>query len=67
MGEPKIKVLSECGDPLFKEITGYTEPERGKESIKVTISQWTYGPWRGYYYVLTFNGGILAKIDSVRK
>jgi uncharacterized protein DUF2845 len=67
VGDPKIKVLSRCGEPISKEIIGYTEPERGDKSIKQPISQWTYGPWNGYYYVLVFKGNIFESYTSVRK
>ena len=67
MGDQKIKVLSECGEPIFKEIIGYTEPERGDKSIKKAVTQWTYGPWNGYYYVLVFEGSIFKSYTSVRK
>jgi len=67
VGDPKIKVLNKCGEPTLKEIIGYTEPERGDKSIKITISQWTYGPWNGYYYILTFKGNVFESFTSVRE
>jgi len=51
----------------MKEAIGYTEPGRGPGSAKIVISEWTYGPWNRYYYILTFKGSRLIRIESVRR
>ena len=67
MGDPKVKVLIRCGEPISKETIGYTEPERGDKSIKKAITQWTFGPWHGRYYILVFEGDIFKSYTSVQE
>ena len=63
-GDRRLKVLQACGEPVSKDVVGYTV-RGGVRELK--IEEWVYGPKDGHYYYLTFIGGRLAEIESVRK
>jgi len=62
LGDFKFEVVEKCGEPVFAEIVGYGVNRRGDREMKV--EQWVYGPLRGIYYILTFEGGRLKKIET---
>jgi len=62
LGDFKFEVVEKCGEPKFAEIVGYGLNRRGDREMKV--EQWVYGPLRGIYYILTFQGGRLKKIET---
>ena len=57
-GVQKAAVLLYCGEPAYREDLG----QRGGEKAERLI----YGPEWGMYYLLTFEGGALSKIDQKR-
>jgi len=57
-GVQKAAVLLYCGEPAYREDLG----QRGGEKAERLI----YGPEWGMYYLLTFEGGSLRKIDQKR-
>lgn len=61
-GDFKFEILEKCGDPDMSETIGYTVNRRGDREFKV--EQWVYGPWRGIYYILIFEGGRLKTIET---
>ena len=65
IGDPSVKVLQNCGEPVQKEVIGYTLTEDQKRELKIENS--VYGPQNGVYYILEFEGAILVKISSFRK
>ncbi len=65
IGDHSFKVLQNCGEPILKEVIGYTLTEDRKRELK--IENWVYGPEGGIYYILVFQGGILVKISSFRE
>jgi hypothetical protein len=62
IGDHSFKVSQNCGEPILKEVVGYTLTEGRRRELK--IENWIYGPEGGVYYILVFEGGILAKILS---
>jgi len=62
LGDFKFEVVQKCGEPVFAEVVGYGLNRRGDREMKV--EQWVYGPLRGIYYILTFEGGRLKKIET---
>ncbi len=60
-GITSIEVLNRCGEPRAKEVV-----KQGGKSGKIT-ERWTYGPYKGYFYLLYFKGGVLDKKESVRQ
>ena len=61
IGDPKFKVIEECGPPVSAEVIGYTNKDHGMK-----IEEIVYGPKGGVYYYLTFVGNKLTKIESVK-
>ena len=62
-GDPSFLILSRCGQPISKEVIGYTlTPDQRKEMV---IERWVYGPIQGFYKILTIEGGIFVKEESV--
>lgn len=59
-GDFKHEVLKCCGNPMSKEVIGYKLNKYGNRELK--IEHWIYGPWKGYYYILVFEGGKIAEI-----
>ena len=64
-GDFKHEVLRCCGNPMSKEVIGYKLNKYGNRELKV--EQWVYGPWKGYYYVLVFEGGKIVEIIMDKK
>jgi hypothetical protein len=65
IGDHSFEVLQSCGEPIMKEVIGYTLTEAGTRELK--IENWVYGPKGGCYYILVFEGSILVKISSFRQ
>jgi hypothetical protein len=65
IGDHSFEVLQSCGEPIMKEVIGYTLTEAGTRELK--IENWVYGPKAGCYYILVFEGSILVKILSFRQ
>jgi len=65
IGDRLFNVLKKCGEPVSKEVVGYTITKDKKRGLK--IEELVYGPKHGYYYYLIFEGGILVEIKSVRE
>ena len=61
IGDPKYQVIKQCGKPVSKDITGYTQKGYGMK-----IEELIYGPRSGIYYYLKFIGNRLVKIESIR-
>lgn len=62
-GDPSFLILSRCGEPISRELIGYTlTPDQRIEKV---IERWVYGPINGWYKVLTIEGGILVKEESI--
>lgn len=70
-GDLALQVRDKCGDPISEELVGYTlrggYEYRGPRDREFKIEQWIYGPNKGYYDVLTFEGGRLRKIERIRE
>jgi hypothetical protein len=64
IGDHSFEVLKTCGEPVTKDVVGYTLTRDRERELKV--EQWVYGPKDGYYYILTFEGGILTKVKDFR-
>lgn len=65
IGERAFLVQRDCGEPVSKQLIGYTINQ--KERRELTIEEWIYGPRDGgYFYIITFVGGKVSKIDSER-
>ena len=64
-GDFKHEVLECCGNPMSKEVIGYRLDKYGNREWK--IEQWVYGPWKGYYYILVFEGGRIVEIIKDKK
>ena len=64
IGDRRFKVLKKCGEPVSKEVVGYTITKDKRRELK--IEEWVYGPKHGCYYYLIFEGGILVEIESVQ-
>ena len=65
VGDHKFEVVNKCGEPVSKELVGYTITKDNKRELK--IEEWVYGPRNGYYYLLIFEGAKLVEIKSVRE
>ncbi|MDR3556363.1 MAG: DUF2845 domain-containing protein [Syntrophobacteraceae bacterium] len=58
VGDNKIEVLSQCGEPSSKDSV-----EQHARGVTVTIEQWTYNLGaQDFIYVLDFNGATLKAI-----
>ena len=64
IGEYSFKVLTSCGEPISKEVIGYTLKNNERE-LKLEV--WVYGPKGGLYYFLKFEGGKLVKITNAKE
>jgi hypothetical protein len=62
VGDPSFKILKNCGEPIAKELVGYTLSSDRKRELK--MEHWVYGPEGGYYYIFIIEGGILTKTMS---
>ena len=62
-GDLSFQVLIDCGEPVIREVIGYTlTPDQRREMV---IERWVYGPVKGFYQVLIFEGGVLIKEEKV--
>lgn len=66
-GDSKLEVLEKCGEPLSKEIVGYIKYRRQWYGKTVKLEEWIYDIPGGYYYLLTFEGSRLVKVEQIRK
>lgn len=57
-GVQKAAVLLYCGEPAYREDLGQIGGEKAERLI--------YGPDGGMYYLLTFEGGTLTKVEQKR-
>ncbi|MCJ8168848.1 DUF2845 domain-containing protein [Atopomonas sediminilitoris] len=64
-GDLAFEVLERCGEPRQRDIVGYTLTYDQRREFK--IEEWVYGPRSGVYYILTFEGTRLSRIESRRK
>ncbi|WP_068828239.1 DUF2845 domain-containing protein [Pseudomonas sp. BMS12] len=63
-GDRSVEVLSKCGEPASKAVTGYVVSER--QNLEVPQEEWIYTPEGGMQYFLLIEGGVLTRIDSKR-
>jgi hypothetical protein len=65
IGERAFLVQKDCGEPVSKQLIGYTIDK--EERRELTIEEWIYGPRDGgYIYIITFVGGKVSQITSER-
>lgn len=64
IGDRAFLVIQKCGEPISKQIIGYTIDEN--KNRELTIEEWVYGPRNRYYYFITFVGGRVSNISSER-
>jgi len=65
IGDRRFDVMQKCGEPVSKEVLGYTITRDQKRELK--IEEWVYGPEHGQYYYLIFEGALLVEIESVQE
>lgn len=65
IGDRAFMVLQKCGEPVSKQIIGYTLDEANDREF--TIEEWVYGPMNGIYYFVKFIGGKVTEIEYERK
>lgn len=63
IGDFSFRVNEKCGEPISKEVIGYTIKNNERE---FKIELWVYGPRDGVYYYLKFEGGKLVEITTER-
>jgi hypothetical protein len=61
-GDYKFEVLDKCGKPDIEEHVGYVLDRRGNREREIV--QWIYGPSRGLYTILHFEGATLKRIET---
>jgi hypothetical protein len=61
-GDYKFEVIDKCGNPDIEEHVGYLLDRRGNREREIV--QWIYGPYRGLYYILHFEGATLKRIET---
>jgi len=65
----KIQVKDKCGEPVDKEVVGYTIKKRkflnAIKEREFVIEHWVYKASRQSYRLLTFEGGRLKAIEKV--
>ena len=61
-GDYKFEVLEKCGKPDLEEHVGYVLDRRGYREREIV--QWIYGPSRGLYTILHFEGATLKRIET---
>lgn len=67
-GDHASEIYRKCGKPVSKADLGYREViDSYRIRSEVKVEEWTYGPWNGMYYYLTFRGGRLFSIASKRE
>ncbi len=66
-GSTTHEVRGKCGDPLSVTPLGERQVTDGYGYRQVEfVEEWSYGPWTGMRYYLTFRGGRLDQVDSKR-
>ncbi|MFZ3186358.1 MAG: DUF2845 domain-containing protein [Pseudomonas sp.] len=63
-GDRITEVLRKCGQPVSRDLLGYTETLNG--NLGLQVEEWSYGPNNGMYYYLSFEGGRLRTIETKR-
>ncbi|MBB4821766.1 hypothetical protein HNP29_005176 [Pseudomonas alcaligenes] len=63
-GDRAVEVQRKCGDPVSRNLIGYSETHSGRQEMQV--AEWVYGPVNGMYYYLDFTGGRLTSVESKR-
>ena len=70
-GDLKIQVEDKCGEPVTKEVIGYTlrrAPHAGGfQDREHQLEEWIYKFQGKYYDVLTFEAGRLVRIEKIRR
>lgn len=64
VGDRSFEVEQKCGEPAFRDLTGYTLGAYQRREMK--IEEWIYGPSNGMLTILTFEGNRLARIERRR-
>jgi len=57
-------VASKCGEPITRDMLGYTLDAHGNNEF--LVEEWVYGPRNGMNYYLRFEGGRLKRVESKR-
>ncbi|WP_145006393.1 DUF2845 domain-containing protein [Pseudomonas oryzihabitans] len=66
-GATTHEVRDKCGDPLSVTPLGerQTTDAYGYRQVEF-VEEWSYGPWNGMLFFVTFRGGRLDQVDSKR-
>lgn len=64
VGDRSFEVEQKCGEPAFRDLTGYTLGPYQRREMK--IEEWVYGPSNGMLTILTFEGNRLTRIERRR-
>lgn len=64
VGDRSFEVEQKCGEPAFRDLTGYTLGPYQRREMK--IEEWVYGPSNGMLTILTFEGNRLTHIERRR-
>ena len=65
IGDHAAEVRAKCGEPMSREMIGYTLTLDQERELKIT--EWVYETQRDQLYVLTFEGNRLVEIEYIRK
>lgn len=63
-GDRTTEVTSKCGEPVARDMLGYTLDANGNNEF--LVEEWLYGPRNGMNYYLRFEGGHLKSVESKR-
>jgi hypothetical protein len=63
-GDRTTEVTSKCGEPVARDMLGYTLDANGNNEF--LVEEWLYGPRNGMNYYLRFEGGRLKSVESKR-
>jgi len=63
-GDRTTEVASKCGEPIARDMLGYTQDAHGNNEF--LVEEWVYGPRNGMNYYLRFEGGRLKSVESKR-
>jgi len=63
-GDRTTEVTSKCGEPVARDMLGYTLDTNGNNEF--LVEEWLYGPRNGMNYYLRFEGGRLKSVESKR-
>ena len=67
MGDRAYEVEQKCGTPKSRQVIGKTKFKEELETKTVLIEEWVYELRYGWTDILTFTGGKLSDIASVRR